>query len=102
MTGRTVLDRLAKEFPDLLRDLERARYYSFNFRKGATIYVPYSDHNRAHITLSSLENGRFPNSSALKAFAESQRVEIHETRTNSEYWFRFRHIDRVIAILKGE
>ena len=102
MTGRTVLDRLAMAFPDRLRDVEKARYYSFNFGRGATIYVPYSDHNRAHITLSSLDNGRFLKSSAIKAFAENQRVEIHETRTNSEYWFRTRHIDRVIAILNGE
>ncbi len=52
MTTDSVLNRLYSAFPRNFREVATARYWTFNFGHGATIYVPFSDPDRAHITLS--------------------------------------------------
>ncbi len=99
MLGHTVLERLTEAFPERLKDVPKSRYWTFNFGFGATIYIPYSDPDRAHVTLSSLDNSRFPNNDRIKAFAETANVEIHEI-PNREYWFRSQHIGRLISLLR--
>ena len=104
MTTDSVLGRLHSAFPNQFREVTKSKYWSFNFGRGATIYIPFADPHRAHITLSSLDNDRFPNSDRLRAYAESQNVHVHGNLrlSKGEYWFRSQHIDRVIAILRGE
>ena len=102
MRQQSVRDKLDEAFPGLARDVPKSRYWSFNFGYGATIYVPYSDPNRAHVTLSSLNKGRFPNSDKLKIFAETNKIGIHGIERGGEYWFRSQHVDSIIAILKNE
>ena len=102
MTRQSVRDKLDEAFPGLVRDVPRSRYWSFNFGYGATIYVPYGDQNRAHVTLSSIDKGRFPNSDKLKTLAETNKVGIHGIERGREYWFRPQHVDSIIAILKNE
>ena len=102
MTQQSVRGKLDEAFPGLLRDVPKSKYWSFNFGYGATIYVPYGDPNCARVTLSSLDNGRFPNSDKLKTFAETNIIGIHGIGRGGEYWFRSQHVDSVIAILKNE
>ncbi len=97
----TLFDRLLEAFSNIYGETEK--YYKFSFRRGATIYVPKSDLNRAAMIVTCVQNGNFPNGDALIRYVERRNIPIHTRNVKAdEYRFGPEHIDRVIAILNGE
>ena len=93
--SQIVLEKLTKAFPG--RRVKRAVYYRFEIAPGGSVYVPHSA-ERAHVPVSQLYQGRFPNNSDLEDYCV-KRCAMDPPGKN--YWVLPNQIDRVIGILRG-
>lgn len=104
MASQTVLEMLQDAFPGQYAGTS-TKVHNFYFgpgsRSGTRLYVRQTELNEARVLYKHLVN--LPNGYALKNYVDSpvSGVRIHQTKKRDDCVFERRHINRLIAILKG-